>query len=141
MRTAPATHADLLYVFKRLSRRNRIEHDQMGVSPMEVLFEANGWLNSHGATTAWVDEEPVFVFGVVPSRDGAITWFLATEAYFALGPASVRQGRRFVQDAFKKHGTLHTISFATHPDTERWFRALGFVKSENGDGYSVYTYR
>jgi hypothetical protein len=139
VRTTDTTISDLLHVWTHLAWQNRAEHERLGLSQIEVFAQAKDWLSKHGATTAWLDADPAFIFGVIPG-DVPVTWFLATEDFFATGASGVRQGRRFVKEAFRKHGRLTTVSSSPHPDAARWFRLLGFEKLETSLGADIYTY-
>ncbi len=122
MRVRPADIDEVFYVLMHADKRHLDEIANAGVTQRQFLDLAYGWLKREGADTLWLDGHPACVLGY----DGRYTWFIATPAYYAGGVPVIRHARRYWAEQAEKRGEILTLVTSTHPDTERWFRLLGF---------------
>lgn len=129
-RTA-ATNDAIAYVMANLWERGAQELDALEIDPDVALTSIQHWRDSGYPTMAWlVDREPVFVIGLVPKGPALMeTWFIATEAFRRHKLAITRELRHKVDDVAVSMGLreVEIHSPCIHPDSGRWFGALGFT--------------
>lgn len=86
-----------------------------------------------GPAIAWCEDgKPLMIFGhtvhplAAPDR---ITWFMATQRYFELGPRGVRFGRGLLKRLQRDwpRTRFWTYSGSKHPAMHRWFKLLGYA--------------
>jgi hypothetical protein len=140
MRVIPGEFAHALEILKDLSEQNQAEHDQLGLSQWDVLKLVKKFLDQGSAYTGFDKGAPACMLGVIQEDGESRTWFLATKAYFSIGPRAIIHARRFLRDAYKTHGKLFTGSCSPHPEAERWFDALGYRKMGEADGVKWFVY-
>ena len=134
-----ANLAHVEYVLNHLSEQNQSELDHMMLTRWEILRRSKDFLK-HGVTYTRMDDGvPSFIFGILLESENS-TWFIATEAYFALGAAAVIHARRFLRDMNAQFGKLVTGSASQHPDIDRWFSVLGYRKLDEADGVKWFLY-
>ena len=127
---------DLVYVLRHPSEQTRL--DLRDFTPAEALDRALGWLA--GAVTFHIDGRPAAVFGFVDeSAPVKITWFVATQAYFAGGGPVMRFTRRFLA-TWAAGRAIKTASWNRHPSAARWFKMLGYVVEAEKNGQVIYAY-
>lgn len=124
MTVVPITDARLDFILRNLWDRGRAELVQLGLT-MDAAF----WRFRNFAAEAWhpqileFDGVPVVVTGINADESGSFTWFQATEEFARHASAITRHIRR---EAAAYPGPVSIYSTCVHPETERWFRVLGF---------------
>lgn len=137
-----ATWADIETVLANLSDQNTAEYEAVGLHGDDLRAKMCRFMLQGETECAWFDGAPQSVFCVVQTPVfGAVTWFLATKAYFAAGPRAVIAGRKQIRAARQRHGPITSFVTSAHPDVDRWLRVLGFVLSEPVDDTPRYIFR
>lgn len=139
MEVAATTVEHMKHVLANLSEQNRAEHELVGITREGALKLFVDHMVRGEANTGLIDGEPVVVFGVLFSDPNNFTWFIATEAYWKLGPAAIRFGRRFLKER-AHYQPLHTITCSPHPNVDRWFKLLGFEKYGEDGAFRYFKY-
>ena len=87
--------------------------------------------------------EPVAAFGAFRLEGGSYrSYFLATDAFIPVAKEATRLLRSFLkrETALRPDCRLECLSASDHPDSERWFKLLGFYSAEPLNGLSRYIY-
>lgn len=134
----PVTMPLLNRVCLNLWDRGRQELRQMGLTPMAAYRIATEWAAQEGARSGVLlaDGNPLLATGIAVDNGTAFTWFLATEQALDHMLAVTRMLRRELK---AWGGPVVLKSACVHPDTPRWFRALGF--RHVGDAGMLHIYR
>jgi hypothetical protein len=121
----PVTDAAIAYVLRNLWPRGVTELELLGLSDPFRYFRDCA---THGHRSGVLEHEgtPVLVSGIAADADGAFTWFQATTEFDKHAAEITRRLRR---EAKAYPASLSIYSVCVHPDTERWFRVLGFSRS------------
>lgn len=122
----PATDTDIIEALDHLSDISKAELAAVGLDRGHTLAAARDYLRRGEAVTARADGEVVCVFGVFSNEGFNRTWFLATDTYFRLGALAVLRTRKQLKSMAKRHAPMFSITRSEHPDTMRWFMALGY---------------
>lgn len=124
MTVTPATREAILYVLSYLWPRGEEELRQLGLSKAEAYYRFADYAN-HGRNQALIfDGVPAAVVGIATEGHESFTWFQATNEFEKYASQITRHIRR---EAAAHKGPLYIYSVCVHPDTERWFRVLGFM--------------
>ena len=114
-----------------------------------------GFVDPDQATRAFLGAKPEYGFGFF--KDGACvaafgairmdggsyrSYFLATEAFVSAAKEGTRLLRNLLKEETAKRpgARLECLSASDHPDSERWFKLLGFYSAEPLNGISRYIY-
>jgi hypothetical protein len=125
----PLTDNAIAFVLWRLWERGVHELAALGLTKGEAFLRFRDF-----ARAAWhpqaleFDGEPVVVTGINTDENGAFTWFQATEKFAAHALEITRHIRK---EAAAYPGPVSIFSVCVHPDSARWFRALGFVRDDD----------
>lgn len=110
-------------VLADLSSQSRDEFALLDQDPQD--FVQRSFAQGNPAYISTRDEIPLTLYGFQDYRTYVSMWSLATKAFYALGPAGIRETRAFFRDLnFGK--PLVVVTTSPHPDVERWMRLLGF---------------
>ncbi|MDX0499083.1 hypothetical protein GOC68_22860 [Sinorhizobium medicae] len=137
MQARPATPSDLAKVFRRNAERMIEEYATAGVSTRAakdiMLAEVNAG-RGHALVT---NGQTVAVIVWQPYNGAVFTSFAAQNSFFTA--STVRFCKRHIREiqALCGNAILHSQSFSRHPQVERWFRALGFVRDRQQEGGGV----
>lgn len=125
MTERPVSVADLLYVLDHLWLRGVEELQRLGMGREDAFYRFLHYARTgYKARTLVADDRPVVVVGIADDGGEAFTWFQATAEFDRHASAITRYIRR---EAKAYPDALHIYSVCVHPDTERWFKVLGFV--------------
>lgn len=86
---------------------------------------------------------PVAVFGACRQDGGSYrSYFLATDAFVPVAREATRLIRALLkrETAKRPNARLECLSASDHPDSERWFKLLGFYSAEPLNGIARYIY-
>lgn len=95
------------------------------------------------AFTLESDGRALAVFGACRQDSGAYrSYFLATDAFIPSAKEATRLLRAFLkrETAKRPNARLECLSASDHPDSERWFKLLGFYSAEPLNGIARYIY-
>jgi hypothetical protein len=141
IRSARVKH--LVEVFEDLSDVTRNELRANNRLPFNLLHEMRQMLFRVGAVTKAVSlgGDTLFILAHEAHpilRDTRMTTFIAAQAYFDMGPAGVRLGRRYLKTLQRDWPgvTFLSATKSPHPDAARWFTLLGFSVVEK-DVYAL----
>lgn len=124
MTVTPATREAILYVLSYLWPRGEEELAKLGLSKAEAYYRFADYAN-HGRNQALIfDGVPAAVVGIATEGHESFTWFQATNEFEKYASQITRHIRR---EAAAHKGPLYIYSVCVHPNTERWFRVLGFM--------------
>jgi hypothetical protein len=130
--TVVETHSSDLYaILQNPSEITKREMERAEVTSWKLLKSLNELLRISNADTLHLNGEPAIVFGhnpVAASFNRRVTWFVASEQYFALGARGVVFARNYLRrlHAVWPGTSFESYSYSDHPDLKRWFEALGF---------------
>lgn len=125
MTEVPVTPQLLAYVLQNLWPRGEEELRRLGLSKADA-FQRFWEYTKLGRSAVLVADEPVIVTGIA-TEDESFTWFQATDQF----DRHARAITKYLRAQIKKHdGPLYIYSVCVHPDTEKWFRVLGFVPTD-----------
>jgi hypothetical protein len=136
-----ATVEDLYTVVNDPSPITDEEFRAHGLTRWQALKISREWYNPQTSDTCFVDGKPVCVLGHNQHADyknGRVTWFVSSPAWWALGGKTVRIGRQYWKaQQWKWPGyTFYSFSKSDHPALDRWFTLIGFtVKHEGGNKF------
>jgi len=85
----------------------------------------------------------VAVFGAIRMDGGSYrSYFLATEAFVSAAKEGTRLLRKMLREETAKRpgARLECLSASDHPDSDRWFKLLGFYEAEPLNGINRYIY-
>ena len=139
----PVTPAALAFVLQNLWPRGVEEMNRLGLNTLQAFarFMAYAEMPDADAAILSVDGEPIVAVGIASEGEERFTWFIATSQFDAHGKAITKFIRRYVRE---HEGALCIYSVCVHPDTEKWFRLLGFVRSawvsETREGWPLYRF-
>lgn len=131
IKTTHASDESVAFVLDHLWDRGRQELDILGITP-EVAMGMIAQQRQAGLPTMaiWVDNEPVVISGLLRLADplGMVTWFQATDLFAGHARAITKELRAKLAFAASMYDLayIEINSPCTHPDTGRWFGALGF---------------
>jgi hypothetical protein len=127
-----ATVDDISYVVANAWERGKTELEMLGLDAERAVSQFVDFTKKGGSWVGVVDDVPVAVTGIVTDDPTPFTWFQATDGFHENASRITRQLRLGV----KAHqGDLYIYSVCVHPDTEKWFKVLGFVR----DGWTGLT--
>lgn len=92
--------------------------------------------------TFFAGDEMVAICGAQRCGDTHYTWFMATPELEKIGREFTMWLRRFCREAVEREGVkLEMFSASAHPNSDRWFAALGFERGDRDNGlYRHYRY-
>jgi len=92
--------------------------------------------------TFFADGEMVAICGAQKAADICYTWFMATPTLQSIGRDFTMWLRKFCKEKVEQEGVkLEMYSASLHPNSYRWFSALGFVRGDVDHGiYRHYRY-
>lgn len=144
-----------------LTVKRSLERDDMQ-AVCEAVWERGkreiqrfGFVDPDQATNSFLGAKPEYGFGFFKNGScvaafGAIrldggsyrSYFLATEAFVSAAKEGTRLLRGLLrEETAKRPGCrLECLSASDHPDSERWFKLLGFYSAEPLNGISRYIY-
>lgn len=148
VRFEPLKYSDISFVIENLWERGKQELSHHGKMSMEAVMEHLAIAAAHNdGYVMRVEDEPVAVFGAMGKNGHYYSWFLATERFDEVGKTATRLLRGFIKEKVtdRPDATLEMASAGLHPDTERWFDVIGFVKLPPKEGeekspFTRYTY-
>lgn len=129
-------------IMKRMWAPGEEELDRIGMDKnphaMAVKFIS---IAAYGYTF-FVDEEMVAICGTQESEGVHYTWFMATPDINKVGREFTLWLRKFAHDKVAEEGVkLEMYSASLHPNSDRWFFALGFERGDKEAGiYRHYRY-
>ncbi len=100
------------------------EVDLAGNSPLEALTK--GLELSDECLTAFIDDVPIAMFGVVPFESGGAPWLLCTDRISEVSRRVLRDGRRWVDDQHQKYGYLTNVVYSKHDEALRFIEFMKF---------------
>jgi hypothetical protein len=123
----PVTPEGLAVIFANLWQRGKDEFARNGISMQDAfrMFLHYAKLGRSGILLA--DGVPIMASGIATENGESFTWFQATEAFDRHAMQITKTLRR---EAKAHVGPLYIYSVLVHPQTERWFKALGFVRDQ-----------
>lgn len=125
MKVTPATLETTLYVLDNLWPRGEEELRLLSLSKEDALYRFLHYAKLGRNQTLWGDDGlPVVIVGIATEDGESFTWFQATSHFDRYAMQITRHIRR---EAAAHAGPLHIYSVCVHPDTERWFRVMGFL--------------
>ena len=128
MTVEPVSRDHILYVLSYLWPRGEEELQRLGLGKAEAYYRFADYCH-HGRNHALIwDGKPVAIVGICNDADESFTWFQATDEFADHAGQITRHIRR---EAAAHKGPLYIYSVCVHPDTERWFRVLGFINDNN----------
>jgi hypothetical protein len=116
----------LRYVLDNLWPRGVEEFERLGVTKEQAFDRFSGYIATGLRPIALVFDRPVVVTGIGTEGGEQFTWFIATDEFERHASAITRQIRREA----RHFDPLYIYSVCVHPDTEKWFRVLGFEKQD-----------
>lgn len=119
------------YVLANLWQRGREELDILGISEDAARGIIQSEVERGSPTWAlWIDERPVVVMGLmlIDEPFGMRTWFQATDDFNTYARAITQQIRDSMSQfaASRNLDFIEIVSPCVHPQSGRWFKALGF---------------
>ncbi len=139
-----ATLADIYELGLHLSEISKAELTELfGSNWWEALRNVKEFLAAGPADVLLADGKPICALGHMPHNvyEGArVTWFIASQAYFDMGPRGVVYGRNYMKRLQREYpGTVfYSYTRSPHPEVGRWFRACGM--SYSGQMYGARAY-
>ncbi len=137
IRSARVKH--LADVYEDLSEVTRGEIRASNELPFNLLHKMRQHLFRVGAVSRAVSVggETLFILSHEPHpylRNNRVTSFIASQAFFDMGAAGVRLGRRYLATLRRDWPgvTFESHTKSPHPDAARWFTLLGFDIVEKG---------
>lgn len=130
-RTEPVTADGLQYLLDHLWPRGVEELRRLGLTHEQALRRFMGYAGRGRAGVLSADDVPLIATGTCTEDGERFTWFIATDAFEQHPIAITRFLRRHLQT---EPTPIHIYSVCIHPDTARWFAALGFRRSEHWIG-------
>ena len=131
MTERPCTTDSIYYVLSHLWARGKEELRRLDMDWERALYRfAHYAQTGHKARSLWADERPVVVVGIASDGGEAFTWFQATDEFDRHALAITKYIRK---EAAAFDGPLCIYSVCVHPQTERWFRALGFAPTDHAE--------
>ena len=116
------------------------ELERIGANPhaMAAKFIA---IADYGWTFS-ADDEMVAIGGAQKAGDTCYTWFMATPTLQSIGRDFTMWLRKFCKEQVEREGAnLAMYSASLHPNSDRWFAALGFERGDRDHGiYRHYVY-
>jgi hypothetical protein len=116
----------LRYVLDNLWPRGIEEFARLGVTKEQAFTRFSDYIATGKRPIALVFDRPVVVTGIGTEGGEQFTWFIATDEFERHASAITRQIRREA----RHFDPLYIYSVCVHPDTEKWFRVLGFEKQD-----------
>lgn len=136
----PDDHAAFRDVLSDLREADRFEFACAGVSVIEVGNMASGLL-ARDAYTFNIDDEPVFVWGIVNHNGIATLWGFGTPRTRRVIPAATRFGKRWWLPKVFEEGAVRRIEVRVPLKSQHsisWLRKLGMtVESWDVQHHSV----
>jgi hypothetical protein len=127
--SGPVTTEGIDYVFNHLWARGREELKLLGwPTPEDARYAAHYFAGRSLKTSMFCnpDGDAVLVSGIIrPKGELPVTWFQATEEFQRYARPITKLMRSEIA-SFRE--PLEVYSLCVHPDTERWFRLLGFTR-------------
>lgn len=137
IRSARVKH--LAEIYEDLSDVTKGEIKAMNALPFNLLQAMRQQLFRVGAVSRAVSlgGDALFIISHEPHPylpNVRVTSFIAAQAYFAMGAAGVRLGRRYLATLRRDWPgvTFESHTKSPHPDAARWFTLLGFDIVERG---------
>lgn len=137
IRSARVKH--LNEVYEDLSAVTRGEVRASNELPFNLIHRMRAHLFRVGAVSSAVSigGETLFILSHEPhpyARNTRMTSFIASQAFFDMGAAGVRLGRRYLETLQRDWPgiTFESHTKSPHPDAARWFTLLGFDIVDKG---------
>ncbi len=131
---------DVQYVVDRAWSPGTEELKRIGTNPHSMVgkfieMADYGW-------TFFVENEPIAICGAQRLDNTHYTWFMGTPAMEKFGREFTQWLRKFCKEKVQEEGVaLEMYSASLHPNSDRWFAALGFERAEEDIGiYRHYRY-
>lgn len=122
-------------IMQRMWQPGAAELDRIGMDgDPEAIAEKFIKMNHYG-WTFFANGEMVAICGAEEVEGTCYTWFMATPALQSIGRDFTIWLRKFCKEAVEREGVkLEMYSASLHPNSDRWFAALGFARGQNDIG-------
>ncbi|MBE0561850.1 MAG: hypothetical protein IH622_13690 [Ochrobactrum anthropi] len=128
MHVATPMYDDIESVLARLSDQHRGEFSKVGFPSQDFTNRLLQFLWSGDTKALYFNGKPQAILSIKADPSlGPITWLLCTTEYFENGLPALRASRKYMQNAVKRHGPIHSFVGSDHPAAAKWMRALGFT--------------
>lgn len=140
---APVSAASMYYIWARMWARGQEEIFRFGLDMRNSLPVYLGYAAKGRSGVLFDGDEPVIAAGIVNEELESWTWFVATDRFHD----HAKEITKYMRKCTREHrGVLHIYSPCVHPDTERWFRLLGFVRDDDyknttSRGFPLYRFK
>lgn len=112
----------LAFVLAHLWERGVEELRRIGLSRDEAFARFMDYAQRGRSGVMYADDVPVLACGTCPEEGGRFTWFQATDAFV---DHAIQITRWLRKELKRDEGPVYIYSVCVHPETERWFHALG----------------
>jgi len=124
LRQEEATPGRIDYIFDTLWDRGKEELRLLGHTSFTAKRLAREYVSTGISSGVLSGENPVLITGITREPDGrAITWFQATDE-FTRYVEPITRLMRHECECFGQELSIYSV--CVHPQTEKWFRILGF---------------
>lgn len=129
-------------IMKRMWQPGAAEIERIGLVKNPEVMAAKFVSMADYGWTFFADGGMVAICGAQRLGDTHYTWFMATPEIAAIGREFTLWLRKFCREAVEREGVkLEMFSASLHPNSDRWFFALGFEKGGGDRGiYRHYRY-
>lgn len=135
-----ATLEDIAAVLGDLSSINRKEMELYGWDNDQFVDKLMEYFEQGFAHVGIEDDRPQCFLILRPFNGAHATFFCATQEFFDKGAWSVREGRKYLKAIRDKYGPICTVSAMPHPDTARWFKALGYTEMNGPNDEKIFLF-
>lgn len=136
------TPGDVELVMERMWQPGADEFDRIGMDKSPHAAAAKFINMADYGFTFFADGQPIAVCGAQHADGTYYTWFMATPDIDKVGREFTMWLRKFTLDIVSQEGkNLEMYSASLHPNSDRWFYALGFERGDKDSGiYRHYCY-
>lgn len=135
--------AHLDFVMANLSSQSAAEAVSAGVDLAQLRrdFETFATTGETEVRTLMVGDAPGAVLAIARRNGAAVTFLIAATGFFVHSIKNLRELRAFLRNISGRFGIIYTVSKSPHPNTDRWFKALGYrVLDISTDTEKVYAW-
>lgn len=127
---------DAREIMKSMWQPGAAELDRIGLEVTDINVVAAKFINmADYGFTFLANGEMVAICGAQRGDDTHYTWFMATPELANIGREFTVWLRKFCKDIVERDGLkLEMFSASQHPNSERWFFALGFERGNMDTG-------
>ena len=130
-----ATEDDVKYLAPRLRQCDKDEIKANVGLPEEVALKLSAEASDFPLVV--VDHKPVAIFGVVPKKDVAYIWMMATPELEKIGFPFLKECKRVVTMFNEKHPLLSNYVDARNELHIKWLKWCGFTFINKHEKYGV----